>query len=208
MYRLCKELDILRPQRKIKPKHPKKISKNREIITSNSLWEVDVKYGYIKEEDRFFYVLSYIDVYDRSIVDYHIGLSCKAEDAIITLKRAMIKRGLHNKENNLVIRSDNGPQFISYQFENECIKLKLEHERIPYNTPNKNAHIESFHRILEDECLSRHEFKSFAHAYKEVSEFIKYYNKTRIHGSIGYISPNEYYKKVQLGIAPKQTIKL
>lgn len=56
--------------------------------------------------------------------------------------------------------------------------------------------IEAFHRILEDECLSRYEFESFAHAYKIVSEFFKVYNKVRIHSSIGYLSPNEYYAKV------------
>lgn len=38
---------------------------------------------------QIFNILSYIDVYDRNIVDYYLGLNCKAEDAVITLKRAM-----------------------------------------------------------------------------------------------------------------------
>ncbi|MFC7061683.1 integrase core domain-containing protein [Halobacillus seohaensis] len=29
----------------------------------------------------------------------------------------------------------------------------MEHERIPPKTPNANAHIESFHRLLEDEVF-------------------------------------------------------
>ncbi|TCS85788.1 uncharacterized protein DUF2672, partial [Keratinibaculum paraultunense] len=89
VYRLCKELEVLRPQRKIKPKFPRKIAINREITTSNSLWEVDVKYGYIHGEDRFFYIASFLDVYDRNIVEYHMGLSCKTEDIIVTLKRGL-----------------------------------------------------------------------------------------------------------------------
>lgn len=137
-----------------------------------------------------------------------MGLSCKASDAAITLKRAMLKRNLHNKENNLVIRSDNGPQFKSFHFQNTCLELKLEHERIPNATPNKNAHIESFHRILEDECLSRYEFESFAHAYKEVAEFMKKYNNLRIHGSLGYITPREYYLQALMGTESKQIVKL
>ncbi|MCR2043155.1 hypothetical protein [Anaerosalibacter massiliensis] len=64
---------------------------NREITTSNSLWEVDVKYGYIHGEDRFFYIASFLDVYDRNIVEYHMGLSCKTEDIIVTLKRVLMK---------------------------------------------------------------------------------------------------------------------
>jgi len=104
-----------------------------------------------------------------------------------------MKRGLHDKNNDLVIRSDNGLQFVSFKFEEACKELNLEHERIPFKTSNKNVHIESFHRLLEDECLSRYEFQSYTEAYKEVSVYMKSYNKIRIHGSIGYISLMEFY---------------
>lgn len=114
-------------------------------------------------------IVSFLDVYDRKIVEYHMGLSCTAEDIVITLKRALMKRNLYNKETSLVIRSDNGSQFISYKFEDSCKELNLKHERIPFKTPNKNAHIEYFHRLLENEYLSRYEFKSYAEAYEAVS---------------------------------------
>ncbi|NLY75829.1 MAG: transposase [Firmicutes bacterium] len=45
----------------------------------------------------------------------------------------------------------------------------LTHERIPVGTPNLNAHIEAFHSILEDDCYSRHQFNTYAEAYKQVS---------------------------------------
>jgi putative transposase len=137
-----------------------------------------------------------------------MGLSCTAEDIVITLKRALMKRNLYNQETDLIIRSDNGPQFISHKFEDACKKLNLEHERIPFKTPNKNAHIEAFHRLLEDECLSRYEFKNYAEAYEEVSKYIKSYNRVRIHGSIGYISPMEFYQKTLDGTAKPLTIRL
>ncbi|MCL6632384.1 MAG: IS3 family transposase [Alicyclobacillus herbarius] len=88
VYRLCKELDILRPQRKLRHTHPRKLAQNRTITAPNQLWEVDVKYGYITGEDRFFFVLSYIDVYDRQIVGYHIGLTCEARHAVETFRAA------------------------------------------------------------------------------------------------------------------------
>ncbi len=50
------------------------------------------------------------------------------------------------------IRTDNGSQFISNAFAATCDELELIHERIPVKTPNMNAHIESFHSILEEEC--------------------------------------------------------
>ena len=116
VYRLCKTLKILRPQRKIKIKHPRKIAKNRSISESNQLWETDIKYGWIEGEQRFFYILSYIDVFDRCIKGYHIGLSCTALEAAITLKRAMQTEDLTVRKKTPLIRSDNGPQFIAKDF--------------------------------------------------------------------------------------------
>ncbi|AFV11629.1 hypothetical protein Tph_c14200 [Thermacetogenium phaeum DSM 12270] len=92
VYRLCKELDILRPQRKIKRKHPRRLARNRVITASNQLWEADLKYGYIAGEDRFFFIMPIIDVFDRCIVAYHIGLSCEAKDARVMSLPAMPKR--------------------------------------------------------------------------------------------------------------------
>lgn len=117
-------------------------------------------------------MLSYIDVFDRQIVDYHIGLRCEATDAVDTLKRALWKRRLLEKSDLPTVRSDNGPQFVSMAFESTGEQLVLEHERIPPKTPNMNAHIESFHRILEDDCLTRNEFESYAQAYQAVVEFM------------------------------------
>nr|WP_279236992.1 IS3 family transposase [Heliorestis convoluta] len=77
VYRLCAELNILNPQRKLKVKYPRRIAINREVTASDQLWETEIKYGYIAEENRFLYLLSIIDVYDRTLVDYHIGLSCE-----------------------------------------------------------------------------------------------------------------------------------
>jgi putative transposase len=195
VYRLCKELNILRPQRQKKSTFPRKLARNRTITGSNQLWETDIKYDYITGEDRFFFILSYIDVYDRSIIDYHIGLSCTGKNALQTLQRALMKRNQYATKDKPVVRSDNGPQFISHAFSQGCETLEVEHERIPPKTPNMNAHIESFHRILEDDCLSRFEFASFEESYKAVSEFMKFYNEVRMRGSIKDMSPTEFYER-------------
>lgn len=195
VYRLCKELGVLRPQRKKKVSYPRKLARNRIISCSNKLWEADIKYGFIEGEDRFFFVMSIIDVYDRSIVDYHIGLSCTGSDVIQALQRALFKRQQFDKLEKPVIRTDNGPQFISHTFEDFCENYKIEHERIPPKTPNMNAHIESFHRIFEDDCLSRWQFETYAQVYEVVTEFMVYYNERRMHSSILDLSPMEFYKK-------------
>lgn len=193
VYRLCKKMGILKPQRKLKTKHPRKLAKRREITGSNKLWQMDVKYGYIYGIDRFFFLMSIIDVYDRNIVSYHIGLRAQAADAERILKEALLARGLIPRKHEVFIRTDNGPQFVAHKFKEACTKLGIKHERIPNRTPNMNAFIESFHAILEDDCLTRHEFNTYAEAYKAVSEYIQYYNTRRRHGSLKYKAPLTFY---------------
>lgn len=173
-------------------------ARNRTDTASNQLWETDIKYGYIHGEDRFFYILSINDVADRNIISHHIGLNCIGEDAARTLKITLLKRQLYEIENKPVIRSDNGSQFVSEIIEKACNQFNIEHERIPYKTPNMNAHIESYHRILEEECLSINEFATFADAYKTVNEFIRKYNTKRIHSSTKYIPPAEYFEYLRI----------
>lgn len=92
------------------------------------------------------------------------------------------------------VRTDNGPQFIAHKFSNQCAELGIEHERIPVKTPNMNAHIESFHSILEDECYRRNEFASYMEVYKIAGNYMKYYNERRRHGSIKNMSPVQFYE--------------
>src|SRR5690606_39504023 len=43
--------------------------------------------------------LPIFDVYDRNAIDYHMGLSCLAEDVVRTVKRALFKRQLFDDKN-------------------------------------------------------------------------------------------------------------
>lgn len=194
VYRLCKELDILRPQRKIYPNRPRKLAKREKVTGSNQLWQMDIKYGYIIDTKQFFFQLSVIDVFDRAIVDYHLGLSATAKDASRVLETALKKRGLKPGDKLPVIRTDNGPQFVAKDFEKTCNRWEIDHERIPVKSPNLNAYIESFHSILEDECYSRYLFKSFAHVYEVITDYMDYYNNRRRHSSIKNMAPNKFYK--------------
>src|SRR5690606_6385186 len=113
-----KELGILRTHRRLRPRLAKrKVAMHREVTGVNPLCETDIKYGYIAAERRFFFVQTIMDVYDRMVIDYHIGLSCTAEEAAACLKGAFRSRGDEIRDAGVVIRSDNGPQFVSKRFQ-------------------------------------------------------------------------------------------
>ncbi|MDZ7542565.1 DDE-type integrase/transposase/recombinase, partial [Clostridium perfringens] len=139
-YRLCKEQGILQKQRQRIPKHPRRLPKNQVVTRSNQLWQMDIKYGYVIGQERFFFVLSIIDVFDRVVVQQYRGPVCEAKHVVQTLWRALQSR-IKAGDVMPTIRTDNGPQFVSKLFGDTCESLDMIHERIPLRTPNMNAYI-------------------------------------------------------------------
>lgn len=192
IYRLCKEAGILLPNKLKKGPRRTPISVNRVVDSPFQLWELDIKYGYIWGERRFFFLLAIIDVYLRYIVGYHIGLQCLGSDLVRTLSLAMKSMNLDQNQ-KLVIRMDNGPQMTSntlFKFA-DLHKDKLIHELIPVRTPNKDAHIESFYSIIEVEFFQTYLFENYLSAYLSTNEYIHFYQNRRIHSALKYRTPSE-----------------
>lgn len=206
VYRLCKTLNLLAPQREKTNAIPRKVANNRVVTGPNQLWQMDIKYGYVAGQRRHFFLASIIDVFDRNIVAYHRGSTCCTPEILRTLQKALSVRSVGQTQP--VLRTDNGPQFVSKAFHAYCEHAGVEHERIPPRTPNKNAFIESFHSILERECYQRNCFESKEEAFAEVDRFIRYYNNDRIHGSLNDWPPREYLRMVQAGTLSPKSIAL
>ncbi|UGB33428.1 IS3 family transposase [Metabacillus sp. B2-18] len=212
VYRMCGELGILLPRRKASS-FPRRLAKQHYINGPNQLWQLDIKYGSINGSGRFFFLACAIDVFDRCIVGYYRGPVCKAKDITNMLQEALLKRQVHlpqeEEKFSLIIRTDNGPQFTSYDFGEFCEHHKVFHERIPPKSPNLNAFIESFHSIIERECYQRYIFDSFDEAYLRVDEYIEFYNKRRYHGSLNYMSPLQFNKQyMETGFIEEMAISL
>ena len=190
VYRLLRQEKLLLSKRAKKvSKFKKKVSQNRIVKKENEVWEFDIKYGYLPGENRFFFILAFIDVFTRKIKGYYTGRHCHGEDIQRTLKLA-IKDLPESDLKKLVIRSDNGSQMRSQAMKDCLSHLPIEHEFIPVKTPNKNAHIESFFSIL-DRYLEEQYFLTLREAYIWLSDFIGFYNKYRIHGSLK-MTPSEF----------------
>lgn len=195
-YRLCKELGILQKQRKKKNKHPRRLAKNHLITGPNQLWQMDIKYGYVAGRDRFFFVLSIIDVFDRVIVGYYRGPACEAKHVCQTLVRALEQR-VKEEESLPIIRTDNGTQFVSTLFGDTCESFEMTHERIPPKSPNLNAFIESFHSLMERDLFAKMDFETFDEAYAELDRYMDFYNNRKMHGSLKRMPPALFSKWVK-----------
>ena len=75
------------------------------------------------------------------------------------------------------------------------------HERIPHVTANQNAHIESWHSLLEAACLGDQTVGSFEEACAVVTTWIHRDNTERMHGSLHDHAPQVFYAAWRRGRA-------
>jgi transposase InsO family protein len=86
------------------------------------------------------------------------------------------------------ILTDHGTQFKPARgdasaFEIHCTQMGIEHITASVRRPTTCGKIEAFHKAYECEF----------HLFREHWSFIRYYNYTRPHEGIGYLTPAEIY---------------
>ena len=62
---------------------------------------------------------------------------------------------------NLILRTDNGPQYISREFRESMKLLGIKSEYIQKHTPEDNGDIESFHNSLKTDYIRVNDIKTF-----------------------------------------------
>lgn len=148
-------------------------------------WHVDV--SYINISGTFYYLLSVLDGYSRSIVHWELRESMTEADVEVVLQRA---RELHPEAKPRVI-SDNGPQFIAKDFKEFIRVTGMTHVRTAPYYPQSNGKIERWHQSLKRECIRPGTPLSPENARELVSSYVEHYNTVRLHSAIGYVTPRD-----------------
>ena len=95
----------------------------------------------------------------------------------------------------LIVHTDRGSQYGSFTY-----RQLLEKEGYICSMSRKgncwdNSPMESFFKTLKTELVYRRRFKTRAEARVEIFEYIEvFYNRTRLHSTLGYKSPEEFEK--------------
>lgn len=115
------------------------------------------------------------------------------EDLVIkAFKKAIANRPILK---DLIFHSDRGSQYTSNDFEAILVGLKIKHSYSKKGYPYDNASMESFNAILKKEEVNLHTYCTYEEAKLVMFEFIEsWYNNIRIHGTLGYITPNQKYQ--------------
>jgi putative transposase len=181
-------------QRKKVVRHPKAQGRPFDITAPNELWQTDLTSVWCGE-DGWCYFTAVIDCYDRSILGWVFTRRCRTIDVIGAVARAHAcawPHGIDAADVTVVLRHDNGSQFTSTRFLEDCRELGITTSRTAYRHPDGNAFIERLYRTLKEEAVWPNDFASYDEALDAISAWVIDYNTERPHDSLGKdITPAE-----------------
>ena len=119
-------------------------------------------------------VLSVVDVYTRECLGLEVDTGFASRRVTRVLDKIITRRGRPQ-----AIRRDNGPELTSRHFFAWALEWKIELCHIQPGKPTQNAHVESFHRRLREECLRVSWFANLFDARRKVSKWKVEYNQQR-----------------------------
>ena len=88
---------------------------------TDRLWETDIHYV-STVHDGMTYLMSIKDCFSKKWISYEFSKTCTAKDCIRAVEKAYAIRFPDGNHNDLILRTDNGPQYVSGEFR-ESVKL-------------------------------------------------------------------------------------
>jgi transposase InsO family protein len=155
----------------------------------NEKWVADITYIYT-QSNGWVYLASVEDLHTRNIIGCAIS---KTMDAGLVIKALDIAFERQRPTPGVLFHSDRGTQYTSEIFTKTLDYYGMVQSLSNKGNPYDNACIESFHSIIKKEYVHHVRFKNFDEAKLGCIDFIEgWYNRNRIHGSIGYQTPHEF----------------
>jgi putative transposase len=167
----------LTPIRRGRPAAPQRI---------NEQWALDFLQDALAS-GRKLRVLSIIDVFSREALALEVDTSLPGRRVVQVLARLLAER-----ERPVQLVLDNGPELISRALEEWAHQHAVTLHFIDPGKPIQNAHCESFHSRLRDECLNEHWFLGLGDARRIVEAWRQDYNAERPHSALAYRTPEEF----------------
>jgi len=183
--RLWREEGLRVPQRRRRKRIGSSTVDAPAAVAPNVVWAVDFQFD-ADESGRVIKICSIVDEHTRECIGGLVERSITADRLTAHLDDLVAVRGTP-----AVLRSDNGPEFIS-QAMAHWAGTRTGLSYIPPGSPWCNGYVESFNSRVRDECLNINSFYSLLHARVVIGDWKTEYNHERRHSSLGYQAPADY----------------
>jgi putative transposase len=167
------------------PIAPNLVDRNFSAAVPNQTWLADITY--IETDQGWLYLAAVMDLYSRKIVGWAMRDHLRTELPLAALTMAIQAR---KPAPGLMHHSDRGVQYASGEYrtvlQSAGFKVSMSRKADCYD----NAPMESFFHTLKTELVHHRKYTTRAEAQRDIFAYIEgFYNRTRRHSAIGYMSP-------------------
>ncbi len=173
------------------PIAPNLLNQDFTVSAPNKVWVTDITY--IPCREGKLYMATVLDLCTREIVGWQLKDNMADKLVLQALENAY---ELKQPGKGLIHHSDRGSQYTSNDYRNRLEQYKMIASMSRTGNCYDNACAESFFSLLKKELIQGKRFKTKQQAYNEIYQYIEFfYNRKRIHSSIGYMSPVQFAKQ-------------
>ena len=174
------------------PIAPNLLQRNFTTIAPNQVWTGDITY--IQTDEGWLYLAVVLDLFNRQVVGFSMHKHMRTSLVTDALRMAWFRRK-PNQHNKLIFHSDRGSQYCS-----ETYQVELKHFNIQSSMSRKgdcwdNAPTESLWGSLKVGRLHGRRFATRREAMDEVIDWLTFYNHSRLHSTLNYMSPMQFEQR-------------
>jgi transposase InsO family protein len=174
------------------PVAPNLLNRDFTVNAPNTKWVADIEGVWTWE--GWLYLAVVLDIYSRMVVGW--AMESHRDEALVEQAARMALTRRHPAP-GLLHHSDRGSQYTCQDYRAllaQCgIIVSMSRKADCYD----NALMESFIGTLKSECVDREVYQTRAQARHSIFEYLEvFYNRQRLHSSLGYVSPVMYEQHV------------
>ncbi len=166
---------------------PNLIKGIKETCRIDEVWVSDITY--LETKEGWAYLCVILDLHSRKVISWTLQRHMEASLVSFALSSAIKAR---RNVNGTIFHSDCGGQYKSKAVRGLLARHRMRQSMTFAGNCYDNATAESFFGTLKSE-IEKCQFSSIQEAESVVFEYIEaFYNRKRLHSSLGYQSPDEF----------------
>lgn len=169
--------------------HPNRVGRHRAAGV-NQIWVGDITFLPVAGQWRYLAVV--MDQCSRRVLAWTVQ---RRRDARVT--RAVLNAAVRHRRppQGVIFHSDRGSEYMAAPFRDRVAALGLR-QSASSGGPGDNAHMESFFHSLKAEVTRGVPFATEAALRQQLTAYVHYYNTTRQHSALGYLSPDAFERAI------------